>query len=42
MKRVPHIAAEAAAILVIAALLAGSAEACSTFLLRDGKRMAGS
>jgi len=39
MKRATHIAAGAAAIFVSAALLAGSAAACSTFLLRDGTRM---
>lgn len=39
MKRVTHIAAGAAAIFVSAALLAGTAAACSTFLLRDGARM---
>jgi choloylglycine hydrolase len=39
MKRAVHIAAGAAAIFVSVALLAGSAAACSTFLLRDGTRM---
>jgi penicillin V acylase-like amidase (Ntn superfamily) len=39
MKRVSHIAAGAAAIFISAALFAGTAAACSTFLLRDGTGM---